>query len=509
MKPILTPSEMYQLEAQHFQSGMPALTAMENAAAAFVSELEKFASTLRGKNIYIVCGSGNNAGDGYAAARLAVCKGASVTLIALTPINELKGAALTNARRAVDAYGIPCLPVDALCDLTPPDIWVDALFGIGLNRPMGEQYAQLLDCIEEDHAAGSIVASIDVPSGLNAASGCIEGRAIHADLTVTFEYPKLGHYLPDGMDCCGRVVIRSIGMNKHTLAPGTMIVEPSDAAAAFPTRRRNTHKGTYGHVLVVAGSVGMCGAAAYAARAALKSGAGLVSIACCESLVPVLQTIVPAAMCIPLSEENGALCAAACPTLEEALQDKSAVIVGPGLSRRADPQIIRTVLECGLPAVIDADALNIISEHPELKALLRNHHVVTPHPGEAARLLGVLHDPISDAAALHKMGAAALLKGASSVICGKTDTGDTACFISASGCAGMATGGSGDVLCGILGALLARGMKSVQAAYCASEIHGLCGESAARRLTEECMSASDLIDEMPAVVRELQKIKAK
>ncbi len=509
MKPVLSPSQMYELEAQHFKSGMPALTAMEYAASAFVAELEEFVGTLRAKNIYVACGSGNNAGDGYAAARLAVSKGASVTLIAMTPIDELSGSALTNARRAVDTYGIPCLSADALCDLTPPDVWVDALFGIGLNRPMSEKYSELLDCIEEDHAAGSIVTAIDVPSGLNAATGCIEGRAVHADLTVTFEYPKLGHYLPDGMDCCGHLVVRSIGMTKYSPSQSIMQIESSDAAAAFPPRRRNTHKGTYGHVLVVAGSMGMCGAAAYAARAALRSGAGLVSIACAASIVPILQTIVPAAMCIPLPEENGALCAAACPALRDALRDKSAVIVGPGLSRRADSEVIRTILECELPAVVDADALNIISDHPELKQLLKAHHVITPHPGEAARLLGCLHDPLADAAALHKMGASVILKGASSIICGTSPEGTADSFISTSGCAGMATGGSGDVLCGILGALLARGMNPLQAACCASHIHGLCGESAALRLTEECMTASDLIDELPNVVRALQKTSSK
>ncbi len=504
MKSILSPAQMYALEAQHFSAGMSTLSAIENASAVFIDEVKQFIGTLREKTVYAACGSGNNAGDGYAAARIAQCAGASVKLIAMSPVDHLKGDAAINAARAINECGIPCLTLSELSILPPPDLWIDALFGIGLNRPIGPEYHPLLDRMEKDRASGSIIASVDVPSGLNAATGWVEGKAVHADLTVTFEYAKLGHYLLDGMDCTGKLVVRSIGMTWFPVQQPVMLIEPEDASIAFPPRRRNTHKGSYGHVLVIAGSMGMCGAAAYAAHAALRSGAGLITLACPKSITPVLQTILPAAMCIPLPEENGALCKAACPFLADALKGKNAVIIGPGLSRRASKEVIRITLESGLPAVVDADALNLIAESQELRALLRPHHIITPHLGEASRLISLSGASLRDADALHEMGPVALLKGASSLIVGSLNTKYQR-FLSISGCAGMATGGSGDVLCGIMGALLARGMDALSAAWCASEIHGLCGEAAAQRMGEVCMTASDLIDSLPDVVRKLTK----
>ena len=500
MKFLLTPAQMYALEARHFDDGMPTLTAMENAAAAFSEELIGFCSSVVGKRICVACGGGNNGGDGYAAARLLHKAGASVSLLAMTAPEKLRGDALINARRAIVEQKIPLYSEKQLSDISRPDIWIDALFGIGLNRPMSEAYLPLIQRMERDRAAGSIIACVDVPSGLNAESGQIEGFAVHADLTVTFQYPKCGHFLLDGLDCVGELRVCDIGMNKFEPENRILLVEASDPKIAFPVRRHNSHKGTYGHVLVIAGSFGMAGAAAYAAHAALRSGAGLVSIACPRSVVPILQTILPAAMCIPLPETDGAISADAYPILQNALIGKSAVIVGPGLSVRAHPSAVRAALECGLPAVIDADALNLIARNSELQALLNEHHVLTPHPGEARRLCpDCTGHALEDIHLLRTLGAIALLKGASTLICGKCT------YLSASGSPGMATGGSGDVLSGILGALLAQGIDPEIAAWCASELHGRCGELAQERLPAACMTASDLIDELPRAVAELYR----
>ena len=498
MKPLLTPAQMYALEAHHFSAGMPTLTAMENAAAAFADELIRFCGPIAGKRICAACGGGNNGGDGYAAARLLSEAGAQLTLLAMTPPERLHGDALLNARRAILDCRLPVFSADHLSDIPRPDIWIDALFGIGLNRPMSDAYLPLIHRMNADRAAGSIIAAVDVPSGLNAESGQIEGFAVHADLTVTFQHPKCGHYLLDGMDCVGELRIRSIDMNDSPLENYVWLVEPSDPKLAFPVRRHNSHKGTYGHVLVIAGSFGMAGAAAYAAHAALRSGAGLVSVACPHSIVPILQTILPAAMCIPLPETNGTVSADAYPLLTDILRTKSAVIVGPGLSLRADPSAVRAVLESGLPAVIDADALNLISRHAELQTLLNDHHVLTPHPGEARRLCpDCTGHALEDIHLLRTLGAVVLLKGSASVICGKQT------YLSASGSPGMATGGSGDVLAGIIGALLAQGIEPEQAAWCASELHGRCGELAGQHIPAVCMTASDLIAELPRAVAEL------
>lgn len=497
MKFLLTPAQMYALEARHFTAGSSAISVMENAATAFVSELERHES-LKGKIIHVVCGSGNNAGDGYAIARIAHHAGARVSVLAMTPIEQLRGNTLVNARRILDELHLPIFSPDALARLPRPNWWVDALFGVGLNRPLSDEYIPLLERMQTDRRQGTRVASVDVPSGLDAESGICRGPAVQADLTVTFQYAKTGHYLMDGMDQTGELVVSDVGLNLFEPDSPARLVEPLDPAVCFPPRPHNSHKGVYGHLLIIAGSMGMVGAAAYAAHAALRTGAGLVSIACPRSIVPILQTILPSAMCIPLPERDGALSADAEPMLKSALCGKTAVVVGPGLSRRADVCAVRLTLESSLPAVVDADGLNLLAANPLLMTRLRSWHVLTPHPGEASRLSPDCgSNPLKASEALGKSGATILYKGPASVIRQKH------IYVSASGSPGMAVGGSGDVLAGILGALLARKVNPEQAAWVASEIHGRCGELAAVRLTETSLNASDLISELPNAIREL------
>ncbi len=498
MKPLLSPAQMYALEAEHFSGGMPSISAMEHAAAAFTEELIRFCGPLEKKRVYIACGSGNNGGDGYAAARLLHHHGALVSLLPMTSVDSLRGDAALNARLVSAIPEISFMSPESVDSCERPDIWVDALFGIGLNRPMLEHYRSLVALMESDRAEGSVIASIDVPSGLNAETGRIERFAVHADLTVTFQHAKLGHYLLDGLDCTGQLVVRDIGMNQYPATASAYLVEPSDPACAFPHRPHNCHKGTFGHLLVVAGSFGMAGAAMYAAHAALRSGAGLVTIACPSSIVPVLQTLLPSAMCIPLPEQFGAISDDAVPYITAALVGKSAVVVGPGLTTKADPEILRSILASGLPTVIDADALNLLALNPQLQVLLSPNHIITPHPGEARRLLPEFSgNPLADAGLLHKMNPVVLLKGAATVICGKST------YISTSGSSGMATGGCGDVLSGIIGALLAAGVDPETAAWCGSELHGRCGELAEADVNPVSMTASDLIAHLPSAIAEL------
>ena len=393
--------------------------------------------------------------------------------------------------------------VEDASPLPQPDSWVDALFGTGLTRAPGGAEGALIGRINADHAHGSRVYAADIPSGLNGETGQAYDPCVHADATVTFQFLKTGMTLADGLDACGGITVADVGFPTDGFdLNAAALFEPDDLGRILKKRPRNVHKGDCGHLLIVAGSFGMAGAAALCAKAALRSGVGLVSVACPRSIVPILQTLAPQAMCIPLAESEGAICAEALPVLETALKGKSAVAVGPGLSRRADAGVLRLVLESGLPAVIDADGLNLLSEHRELMTLLTQKHVLTPHPGEAARLLGQpCTNPFTDAAALCELGASVLLKGAASVI--RAPECPTA-WISASGCQGMARGGSGDVLTGILGALLAdrRGVESAHAAACASEIHGLAGELAQRKYGARSMNAADILEFLPEVFRE-------
>ena len=497
MLPLLSPDQMYALERGYFAAGAPSLPLMERAAQALIAAFEARFGPLPGQHVAVACGAGNNGGDGWAFARLAAMKGADVQALAMKPVASLQGDALTCARR-VEAMGLPIL--GDVRDMPRPDAWVDALFGIGLSRPVSEEYAAVIARLNADHRAGSRVLAVDAPSGLSLQTGRVLGACVEADVTVTFEYPKRGHYLFDGLDLCGEVVVAPIGLAGRPLPEGAAaLVQPEDALAALPRRRRNIHKGSCGHLLIVAGSLGMCGAATYAAKAALRMGTGLATLAAPRSILPTLQALVPGAMCLPLPEEDGVLSPAAAEPIRRALAGKSAAVLGPGLGGKAAPEAVAAVLEADLPAVVDADALNALSRREPLRALLGPRHVITPHPGEAARLIGPLEeDQIASARRLREItGAVALLKGASTVVCGE------GLHVSASGCGGMATGGSGDVLSGMIGGLLAQGVAPETAAWAGSQLHGLAGEEAARRFTETAMTAMDLIDCWPDALRRL------
>ena len=497
MLPLLSPEQMYALEKGYFDTGAASLPLMERAAREIAASFEAHFGSLTGQKVAVACGAGNNGGDGWAFAGIAAQRGAKVTILALCPAEQLRGDALACARRAVKA-GMAI--VSSAAAAGQPDVWVDALFGIGLNRPVSGEYTAVIARINEDRRAGSRTLAVDAPSGLNLLTGHPLGACVAADVTVTFEYPKRGHVLSDGLDLCGRVDVRPIGLADRPAPEGAaLLVAPGDAFRALPARRRNIHKGTCGHLLIAAGSFGMCGAAMYAARAALRMGTGLVTLAVPRSIVPTLQALVPGAMCVPLPEENGVLSPAAAEPLARALAGKTAVVVGPGLGNAA-PQAVRAVLSAGLPAVADADALNIISREETLKPLLGPRHVITPHPGEAARLIGPLGgDQIAEARRLRDAtGAVVLLKGASSVICGESVR------VSASGCGGMATGGSGDVLAGMIGGLLAQGVPPETAAWAGSQLHGLAGETAGRRFTQTAMTAADIVDAWPETLKGLE-----
>ncbi len=491
MRTVLTADQMRQLEAECFERGVPSIDAMERAAEAVVEELCRRLPPRA--LVHFACGPGNNGGDGYAAARLYALRGGRSVVLPLGVEARLKGDALTNCVRAHETPRVwfrdPEVPGER------PDAWVDALFGIGIKRPLDEASLKLVRRMAADRKLGSLVVAVDMPSGLDATTGRALGEAVQADVTVTFEYLKSGHVLSAGPEYTGRVVAVPVGLSGDT--PGAaQLIEAGDLKGALPRRSRESHKNTFGHLLLVAGSVGMAGAALIAARAALKSGVGLLTIACPASIVPILQLGAPTALCAPLPEENGAIAEAGLPVLLEELKGKTAVAIGPGLSRRAHPGAVRLVLESGLPAAVDADGLNILSENPALLALLRPCHVLTPHPGEASRLTGEKPvDLIGGAQALYALGATAILKGPTSAICGEDGL-----RLSMSGSPGMARAGSGDALTGILGALLAQRLPAGKAAWVADELHGLAGERAAEKYGFVSMSAMDLVDCISEVI---------
>ena len=497
MKSLITPAQMRDMETRYFaETGTPSIELMERAARALNVAVARHCGLER--TVYFACGPGGNGGDGYACARMyAKIGGKCAVFPAAQPRTP---DAIENRRRAL-AMGIPELAPDA--DAPAPDVWVDALYGTGLSRAPEGPAAALIGRMNADRLLGAKVVAVDIPSGLNGLTGAAFEPCVKADLTVTFQFEKTGHTLCDGLDLCGEIEVADIEI-PDTFFPDAMArrIEAKDVAAVLPGKPRNAHKGKNGHLLIVAGSVGMAGAAALCAKAALRSGAGLVTVACPASIVPIVQMLTPCAMAIPLPEREGAVAPEAVEILKPALAGKQALACGCGLSRRAAPQVLKPLMESGIPALFDADGLNLIAADDTLKTLLRPHHLITPHPGEAARLLGrPMSDPLTDALALTGLGCQALLKGATSVI-----PVDGENWLSASGCAGMAKGGSGDALTGLAGGLMAQlaaagtpmtGVHLAKCAAIASEIHGRAGELAQERVGVRGMCAEDLIDALP------------
>lgn len=502
MKPLISPKVMRECEAAWFRrTGVPSLAIMERAAEALAACVRENAPA--GSSVFIACGTGGNGGDGLALARLLAD---DYRCLAVAPGPPAHPDAVTNLGRALKA-GV------AVAERAPgerPDVWVDALLGTGLSRAPEGAAAALIRRMNGDRRLGSFVIAADIPSGLDGATGRAYPDCIAADVTVTFHRIKTGLVLADGLDARGRLATADVSFDGGSFGPDdALLLEAEDLARHLPPRSRNVHKGSLGHLLIVAGSRRMAGASALCAMGALRSGVGLVTVACPASIMPVLQGLAPQAVYVPLDERDGVLSDAAARQLEPVFAGKTAAAVGCGLGRMASPEVVRAVLESGLPAAVDADALNIISDHPRLSRLLRPCHVLTPHPGEAARLpreaspeaepMGGLfaQDPLRRARALAGLGAAVLLKGASTVIVG----GDEA-YVSASGCSGMARGGSGDILTGILGAFLAEPSDRTPAlsAALASEVHGLAGERAQARYGSRGMNARDILEFLPEVL---------
>lgn len=489
MQRLISPEDMQKCEKAYFEnSGVPSIDVMKRAAKALQDVILRHYP--HAKRIYFACGPGGNGGDGYACASLMHTPD---RIVRIFEAGQSKHADAVSCREFALRRGIP---IGDDMD-SEPDVWVDCLYGTGLSRAPEGEAARL---IERMNASPAKVVAADIPSGLNGRTGVAYEPCVQADVTVTFQLTKYGHRLNDGLDKCGRLIVADVGFPETIFPPEMpMLFAPEDLRGLFDARPRNSYKNRFGHLLIVAGSVGMAGAAALCTKAALRSGVGLVTVACVEEIVPIIQALAPCAMCIPLPQQDGHIAESALPLLKKAFAGKTAIAIGPGLTRQVAPGIIQSVLESSLPTVIDADALNIIAENPGLKQYLGANHIITPHPGEAARLLGrKLIEPMADGRDLARMSVTAVLKGASRVISGGNELA-----VSASGSCAMAKGGSGDVLTGILGAIVAEPSDRTHFAnaLCACEIHGLCGELAAQKYGVRAANAADLIEFLPEVLK--------
>jgi ADP-dependent NAD(P)H-hydrate dehydratase / NAD(P)H-hydrate epimerase len=510
--PVLGSAEMRRADAAAIRAGTPSLTLMENAAAALTEEtLSAFPNWRRA---VVVCGPGNNGGDGLAAARLLREAGIDVGVFSLGDPAGYRGDAAVNFARA-DDRGIEVLPLSApgalrrlSRELDGADGAIDALFGTGLSRGLTGLAARTVRALD---ASGVPVVSADLPSGLSADGGAVPGPAVRAALTVAFAAPKLCHVLPPARALCGRVVMRDIGISRKILeASGVRarlwIPESSDVRRILTPRPSDSHKGDFGRLAIVAGSAGKAGAAVLAARGALRAGAGLVTVFSIRAVQGAVVASLPEAMTRELPEKDGAIAAAAGEELARSLPDFDAAVLGPGLGVTDETrEALSAALKVRISAVLDADALNAFAGEPAALAKRGAPTVVTPHPGEMGRLLSLPTREIQAdrLGAVRRMAQAgrcvAVLKGEGTLTA--SPSGPT--FVNPTGTPLLAAPGSGDVLSGIVGAFLARGMPAHDAAWVAAYLHGAAAERLARRLGDAGLLASELADALPEARAEL------
>ncbi|WP_373049289.1 NAD(P)H-hydrate dehydratase [Vulgatibacter sp.] len=497
---VLDAAEAREVDAAAIETfGIPGLLLMEHAARAVADAVREWLAP-RGR-VVVVAGAGNNAGDGYAAARLLQVAAASVRIVSLVEQERLRGDAATNAGIWERLGGTTeDFSEQALDDVGPGDVVVDAIFGTGLRREPEGDFAAAIDAVNHARSRGARVVAVDLPSGLSADTGVPPGAVVQADCTVTFGTLKRGHVLQPGADLSGEVRVADISIPPDALlgiGPPVRLLDKAFVQGLVPRRSADSHKGNYGHCLVIAGSSGKSGAAALAVRGALVGGAGLVSVASRPEVIPQVLGHAMEAMGIALPGD-GPLGLTDVDALLEAAQGKAAILAGPGIPRGEETGalVARLLAEAACPVVLDADALNAVAKATDCFLDANTEVVITPHPGEMARLAGI---PTA-AVQADRIGVAqrfarghrctVVLKGARTVIADP----DGAVAICPTGNAGMATGGSGDVLGGLVAALLAQGLAAFAAARAGVYVHGLAGDRRAAARGEMGLVAGDILD---------------
>jgi NAD(P)H-hydrate epimerase len=504
---LLNASESRELDRlTQTKCGVPSYTLMTRAGDEVARAVTRHWADRLHLGVTIVAGKGNNGGDGLVAARRLHQDGIRVRVLLLARTTDLKGDAGRAWSDFAEVDGT--LVENAIADHLNGEtgIIVDAIFGTGLNAEIAGEHGRMITAINESRLP---VVAVDIASGINADTGAIMGKAVKAALTVTFGYAKYGHVSYPGAEYCGALEVADIGFaaaSVDEIAPAGRLIEADDAARLLPARRENSHKGTYGHLLIVAGSRGKSGAVLLASRGALHSGAGLVTAAVPESILGIVAAGQAELMTEPLPDHDGRFSAE--PTIEglrELIQGKSALAVGPGIGVNNDTielisWLIAEAIQPECPMLLDADGLNALAQlGPEKLQSAQGPVILTPHPGEMARLLkistiDVNRDRVSAARRLADLtGAVVLLKGARSVVV----AGDVV-TINNSGNPGMATAGMGDVLSGIVGALLGQGLRPGAALQLGVFVHGDAADRIAARGIRFGYLAGELAAELPA-----------
>ncbi len=517
---VVTATEMQELDRRATaEYGMPSLLLMENAGTETVREMLAAFPALPSLRVAIVCGRGNNGGDGFVIARHLLNRGTLVETFLLARREEIKGDARVNLEILAKMGAAPGEITGAedlatvAARIDSADVVVDALLGTGTQGPVKGLFAEAIELVNRAHRP---VVAVDIPSGLAADDPEPPGPAVRATLTVTFALPKPCLVLYPAAACAGSVRIGDIGMPAALRRDPKLrlgLLEAGDVASVFPRRDPAAHKGTFGHVLVIAGSVGKTGAAALAGQSAQRVGAGLVTLAVPESLNNVLEVKLTEVMTEPVAEtEARTIGREALDRLLHLAQGKNAVAIGPGLGTHPSTQkLVQELLPAlRIPIVLDADGINALAGQADLLKRAAAPLILTPHPGELSRLLGVPRDEVlkrriglaRDVAG--RFNVTVVLKMARTVIA--SPTGDA--VIVPTGNPGMATGGTGDVLTGLIAGLLTQGVEPGLAAQAGAYLHGLAGDLAAEGLGQEAMLAGDLLERVPEAIRLLKTNKS-
>ena len=509
---IVTPQQMRNIDKTAMEAGISGISLMERAGKGL---LEKALEILSGKpapSVAVFCGKGNNGGDGFVLARLLIEKKINVECFLMASEDTIKGDALINLKRLkeLDA-SIIVLEHDSV--LPPPnryDLVIDAIFGTGFAGTPKDTSAEMIRCINEFNGT---VLSVDSPSGTNMDTGAVSGTCVKAEYSITMGLPKIGHFFYPGREFTGKLNVHDLGYPKEIIKKeniNTELVDKSWAAGKLPKRKPDGHKGTFGKILIVAGSRGMSGAAILAAKSALRSGAGMVMIATPQCVQPVVAAGITEAVTLALPETtDGRLSFAARDTILKKARDwADTLIVGPGMGLEPETSelIIDIITSIEKPILVDADGINSFSGKADKLLSLPYPRIFTPHIGEFNRvwnldtnISGIQQIDRVCHIASNELKNTLLLKGVPTL----TASPDGACFINSSGNSGMATAGSGDVLSGIIGGLIAQGMETTYAGALGAYLHGVAGNLAAEELGEYSVVAGDLIRYIPKAINSI------
>lgn len=520
----VTPKQMAKIDKFTItEIGIPGIVLMENAALCVLREIEKDVNDIKEKTICIFGGKGNNGGDAFAIARHLYNKGSKILVFILAEKSSVKGDAKTNLD-ILYKMGIEVIEILEIRDLDNAkkhinncDLIVDGIFGTGIEGNIPYLISETINFVNETNIP---VISVDIPSGISGKTGKILGACFKAYKTVTFAYAKTGLFIYPAVKYTGEIVVADIGIPESVLDKFDIknhIIDEYMASDMIPKRYSDSNKGSYGKLLLLTGSTGMTGAGCLAGRAALRTGLGLLYLAVPASVVNIYDSNLIESITLPLEDGNlGYLTRECIEELKSYIDDMDVIALGPGLSTKGDVQdIVYSIIEnAKVPLVIDADGINVLSENIEILTKCKVPIVLTPHPGEMARLLNISVDEVQEnridiACDFSKRWNVVLvLKGSKTIVA----TPDGRVFINTTGNSGMATGGTGDVLAGIIASFICQGVEPYKSAILSVYFHGLCGDNIAKTRGEHGIIASDLIEEIPYIIKnklDLRNAKSK